>query len=90
MRVFVTGATGFIGSAIVRELLTAGHKVLEPALSDAAADTLARWGVEAHGGELSDTDSLAARRRACEGVIHTAFNVQTIGTVLGVPGGYFS
>ena len=73
MRVFLTGATGFIGEAIVRELLTAGHEVLGLARSAAAADTLARLGVEAHRGELSDTDSLAAGARACEGVIHTAF-----------------
>ena len=73
MRVFLTGATGFIGQAIVRELLTAGHQLLGLARSAAAADTLARLGVEAHRGELSDTDSLAAGARACEGVIHTAF-----------------
>jgi nucleoside-diphosphate-sugar epimerase len=73
MRIFLTGATGFIGEAIVRELRAAGHQVLGLARSEAAADTLARWGVEAHWGELSDTDSLAAGARACDGVIHTAF-----------------
>jgi nucleoside-diphosphate-sugar epimerase len=73
MRVFLTGATGFIGAAIVRELLAAGHEVLGLARSDDAANTLARLGVAAHRGELSDTDSLAAGARACEGVIHTAF-----------------
>lgn len=73
MRVFVTGATGFIGPAIVRELLTAGHEVLGLARSDDDADTLARSGVEAHRGEPSDTDNLAAGARACEGVIHAAF-----------------
>ena len=73
MRVFVTGATGFIGSAIVRDLLAAGHEVLGLARNDDAVANLAKVGVKAHRGELSDTDGLAEGARACDGVIHTAF-----------------
>ncbi len=73
MRLFVTGATGFIGSAVVRELLAAGHEVLGLARSDETARTLAQQGVAVHRGDIGDTGGLAEAARSCDGVIHLAF-----------------
>lgn len=74
MRIFLTGATGFIGSRIVPELLAAGHHVLGMTRSDAGAHVLASAGAEVHRGHLEDLDSLRSGAAKADAVIHTAFD----------------
>ena len=102
MRVFVTGATGFIGSAVVRELIGAGHTVVGLTRSDNGVAALKDAGAEVHYGALDDLDSLHRGAAAADGVIHLAFQhdfadfaaslttdlraVETMGTVLSGTG----
>ena len=74
MKIFLTGATGFVGSAIVDELVRRGHRVIGLARNGASADKLRRKGIAVHAGDVLDIASVVAGARAADAVIHTAFD----------------
>ncbi|MGE6743779.1 SDR family oxidoreductase [Allorhizobium pseudoryzae] len=74
MRIFLTGATGFIGSDVARNLIQAGHQVLGVTRSEAGAEALAALGAEVFHGDLNDPNGLAEGVGGCDAVIHTAFD----------------
>lgn len=74
MRIFVTGASGFVGSAVVKDLLAAGHEVLGMVRSDNAVKALIANGAKAHLADLYDLESIKRGAAVCDAVIHTAFN----------------
>ncbi|WP_433624467.1 SDR family oxidoreductase [Nocardia sp. CA-120079] len=80
MRIFITGASGHIGSAVIPELLDAGHEVVGLARSNEAAATVAAAGADVHRGDLGDLDNLRAAAAAADGVIHLAFKHEAMQT----------
>jgi nucleoside-diphosphate-sugar epimerase len=78
MRIFMTGATGYIGSVVTEKLLQAGHQIVGLARSDASAATLQELGVEPRRGDLGDTRGLTDAARAADAVIHNAYDLSSL------------